>query len=254
MYAGVPIQIPPRTRLSSVPVQALIEAARLVHDLAPQTRPTMKPQSLGFPGEDIFASRFRQAASVRGRRRREGLGARLEIETQVVADNRRISEMADAADASLNPGRALQAAFDDAATPVSESRAQDILMAKHQEEVARRVAEFGDVQDDAFQVPVLDPEGRTMVVDVRESPAALAQWKDQQNSGARNTNGANPLAIAATAPTASDMKAAAVFGQASPSPQAALQASGATTPPAIPTWAKVAAVGALAWLLLPKGR
>lgn len=251
MYPGTTPR-PIRSAIVRTPVaQGLQAAPPLIHPRAYQTRHRPRPRAIHPPGQSVFAGRFAGARERLGRMVDDTMDALREVQPHQQAEQARIDAMVQVAQDSRAPVVQLQREFAAAGRPVDESTAYYLMVAAHDEEVARSVLRADTVMRYENAVPVLDANGRVVTVDVSDDPAVLRAQQAARNSAWRPPTGTSPLVAAQVAPTPAQNAAAAVFGQAVPSPQTVLAEQAAAGPTVHPV--VVVGLMALAYYFL-KGR
>ena len=176
--------------------------------------------------------------------------------------------MVASAEAGAAATSAQQAAFTKAGAPIDETRAINLLVQQHRDEIAANVKAAADANAAGNMVPVMAAGGQVVMVDAASDPAVAAALAARRAGNPVAIKAGNPLAAAAMAVTPEQAAAAAVFGQSAPDPQTAILAKitkrtarrqrsglsglGDTTAaaPAVSPWLVYAAVAAgLYWLV-----
>lgn len=245
MYSGQP---QPRPQRNAGSPSSLAAAPAVVDPRAVTTRYRPRPAPR-LQGVSPFAPRVAAARERLGRVVQNAVDAYEEAYPQLMADAQAVSDQAQAVAVSQQAGQAVARAFAAAGDPITETTALTMLVNAHDREVADSVLRADAVMRNANTIPVLNPNGEVVSVDVSDDPAVLAAQQAARNSAWRPPTGVTPLVAPLVAPTPEQNAAAAVFGQAVPSPHAVLDAQAQAAPSRT---AILVGVGILAYLFLRK--
>ena len=249
MYAGVGQPIPIRTTAAHIPQQGLVALPPKVPASARGT--AYRPAApLTTPvGESPYAARFRNAPRVRRALARERREAERGMAGFQAAEEDAFAALVAEANASQDTVDIQRAAFTAAGSPITETRAVNLLLAQHTAETVGNQRAAADLAARGGLVPMLDGNGNVIMVDASTDPYAAAALAAAKNGNPVAVKVGNPLAEAAMALTPAQARAAQVFGQAGPQPQTVLLAQAAKAGGAI-KWPVVALVAAGLYLLM----